>query len=285
MNKRESAFMTVFWTTILQRFNASSMSLQKVESDLDTVAKIYCSLKEYISEVRDRFDHFHVQASELCGSETEYEADTKRHRRRKKADDEVDDTVNNDDRKRSGTEIMRADCFNVIIDSLIAELSKREKSYVEVSKMFGFLWGLQEMDNTTITLHCDELVSQFPGDLDLSLKEECIQLRHYILQSERLLSTPNPITLCMELSAKQLTSTFPNVDTALRMFLCKPIANCSGERSFSAMKRVKNYNRSTTGQQRMDSLSLLTIECDVMNSIDYNDVIDTFAERKARKRL
>jgi len=89
----------------------------------------------------------------------------------------------------------------------------------------------------------------------------------------------------MELSANQLKSTFPNVDTALRMFLCKPIANCSGERSFSVMKRVKNCLRSTTVQQRMDSLSLLTIECDVMNGIDYNDVIDTFAERKARKRL
>jgi hypothetical protein len=141
---------------------------------------------------------------------------------------------------------MRVDCFNVIIDSLIAELSKREKSYVKVSKMFGFLWRLQEMDNATIRLHCDELVSQFPGDLDLSLKEKCIQLRHYILQSERLLSTPNPITLCMELSANQLKSTFPNVDTALRMFLCKPIANCSGERSFSVMKRVENCLRSTT---------------------------------------
>ena len=95
----------------------------------------------------------------------------------------------------------------------------------------------------------------------MTLTDECLQLRHYIAQSDsqQLVSNLNPITLCMELSSEQLTLTFPNVDTALRMFLCIPIANCSGERSFSARKRLKNYLRSTIGQQRMDSLSLLTM--------------------------
>ena len=59
--------MTVFWATILQRFDACSKSLQKVESDLDTVAKIYSSLGQYISEIRDRFDDFELQAFVLCG--------------------------------------------------------------------------------------------------------------------------------------------------------------------------------------------------------------------------
>ena len=31
----------------------------------------------------------------------------------------------------------------------------------------------------------------------------------------------------------------------------------------------------------MDSLSLLTVDIDLVNSIDYDDVIDTFAECKA----
>jgi len=64
-----------------------------------------------------------------------------------------------------------------------------------------------------------------------------------------------------------------------------PIANCSGERSFSALKWVKNYLRSTIGQQRMNNLSLLTIECDLTNIIEHDDVIDTFAECKAKKTI
>jgi len=61
-----------------------------------------------------------------------------------------------------------------------------------------------------------------------------------------------------------------------------PIANCSGERSFSVL--FKNFLRSTMGQQRMDCLSLLTIEYDLANIIEYDDVIDTLAICKARKK-
>jgi hypothetical protein len=68
------------------------------------------------------------------------------------------------------------------------------------------------------------------------------------------------------------------------MFPSKPTANCSGESSFSALKRVKNYLRSMIGHQGTDSLSLLTVESDLVNSIDYNDVIDLFTECKARSK-
>jgi hypothetical protein len=37
----------------------------------------------------------------------------------------------------------------------------------------------------------------------------------------------------------------------------------------------------TIGRQRMDRLSLLTNESDLVNCIDYDDVINTFAECKA----
>ena len=81
--------------------------------------------------------------------------------------------------------------------------------------MFGFLWRLHEMDNNAIRQRSDELVSPYSGDLNLSIKDEYLQLRHYIAQSERQVSDPNPTTLCIELSFKQLTSAFLNVGTAL----------------------------------------------------------------------
>ena len=105
------------------------------------------------------------------------------------------------------------------------------------------------------------------------------------MQSELLVTHPNPATLCKEISNKNLVASFPNVDTALRMFLCMPIANCSGERSFSVLKRVKNYLRATIDQQRMDSLSVLSIECELMKSLDHDDVIASFADCKARRKI
>ena len=59
--------------------------------------------------------------------------------------------------------------------------------------------------------------------------------------------------------------------------------NCSGERSFLRLKRIKNELRSTTGQDRLSMLSLMSIENDILRSLDFNDLIADFAMRKVRK--
>jgi hypothetical protein len=61
------------------------------------------------------------------------------------------------------------------------------------------------------------------------------------------------------------------------------VTNCSGERSFSALKRVKKYFRSTLHQGKLSALALLFIESDFMHTIEFDDVVQKFAESKARK--
>jgi hypothetical protein len=62
------------------------------------------------------------------------------------------------------------------------------------------------------------------------------------------------------------------------------VINCRGESSFSALKRVKNYLRSTLHQGKLIALELLFIESDFMHTIEFDDVVQKFAESKARKR-
>jgi len=80
-----------------------------------------------------------------------------------------------------------------------------------------------------------------------------------------------------------LTQTFPNVETVLRIYLSMMVSNCSGERTFSKMGIIKSVLRSTMGQQRLNMLSLISIERDVLRAIDFDDVVDDFARTKARK--
>ncbi|XP_048514985.1 zinc finger MYM-type protein 1-like [Athalia rosae] len=82
---------------------------------------------------------------------------------------------------------------------------------------------------------------------------------------------------------EQISSTFPNVEIILRIYLTLPVSNATGDRSFSVLKRVKNYLRSTLSQEKVSSLALLCIEKDVFNGIDYEDIINTFAQKKCRK--
>ena len=47
--------------------------------------------------------------------------------------------------------------------------------------------------------------------------------------------------------------------------------------------RVKNHLKSTVGQERLSSLSLLSIESDIARKIDFDDLSECFATRKIRK--
>ena len=64
-----------------------------------------------------------------------------------------------------------------------------------------------------------------------------------------------------------------------------PISAASAERSFSELKLIKTFHRSTPMDGRLTSLALTSIESDCVRSWDYNDIIDVFATAKARKKI
>lgn len=76
---------------------------------------------------------------------------------------------------------------------------------------------------------------------------------------------------------------FPNLTIALRIALTLPVTVASGERSFSKLKIIKNYLRSTMSQERLVGLATMSIEFDILNELDVNSIISEFAERKARR--
>ena len=81
-----------------------------------------------------------------------------------------------------------------------------------------------------------------------------------------------------------MTTIYPNITITLRVFLCTLATNCSAERSFSSLKRLKTYLRSTLEQDRLNSLAILAIENDITQSLNYDHVINLFAEKKARRK-
>jgi len=87
------------------------------------------------------------------------------------------------------------------------------------------------------------------------------------------------------IKVNNLIELYPYVDIALKMLLCTPSSNFSAERSFSALKRVKNYLQSTIGMERLNSLAMLNIESKLTNELQYDDIIDEFANQQARKKL
>ena len=81
-----------------------------------------------------------------------------------------------------------------------------------------------------------------------------------------------------------MQSAFPNVNIALRIYVTLPVSNCTGERSFSHLKRIKNYLRSTMLQERLCALAILNIENELVKNIDFGQLVEAFATAKSRRR-
>ena len=64
---------------------------------------------------------------------------------------------------------------------------------------------------------------------------------------------------------------FPEFSNVVHILPVIP-ATCSAERSFSALRRLKTYLRSTMGQQRVSNITLVNIERAYVNSVVNNDM-------------
>ena len=82
-----------------------------------------------------------------------------------------------------------------------------------------------------------------------------------------------------------MKSAFPDAVRFFQLVLTLPVSSAQAERSFSSMKRVQNYLRSTMSQQQLTNLCLLSIERELSDTLlsDLSPLVDKFAEMKDRK--
>ncbi|XP_025194326.1 uncharacterized protein LOC112593952 [Melanaphis sacchari] len=79
--------------------------------------------------------------------------------------------------------------------------------------------------------------------------------------------------------------TFPNLYKLLNLALSIPISSASCERSFSTMRRISTYIRSTMNNDRFSSLAIINIERDVSNNINAEDILEIYSKENRRLML
>ena len=86
----------------------------------------------------------------------------------------------------------------------------------------------------------------YSSDLESTLCEEIVQFSELVPPNVQQLSGNVEVEMYRILKEPGIRETFPNVEVALRFYLTLLVSNCSRERSFSTLKRVKtphNYDR------------------------------------------
>ncbi|XP_025419904.1 52 kDa repressor of the inhibitor of the protein kinase-like [Sipha flava] len=75
---------------------------------------------------------------------------------------------------------------------------------------------------------------------------------------------------------------FPNIKILLKLFATLSVSIATAEKSFSTLRRLKNYKRSAKTESKQNDLALLNVYKD--KYIDIDIVVDQFARKKKRRK-
>lgn len=69
----------------------------------------------------------------------------------------------------------------------------------------------------------------------------------------------------------------------VRLLITIPGSSCSNERSFSILRRLKNYLRSTMLQDRLNNIAILNVYTDMTEKLDLEELMDKFILKNAKR--
>ena len=129
----------------------------------------------------------------------------------------------------------------------------------------------------------EEVTQHFVGDIDAARLK---------IQLQMLSSSPSIIDATIvnidEMIQKLMSHgdgmhIFTEVSNLIRLCLTIPVSSATAERSFSALRRLKTFTRSTMKASRLTHLALLHVHQDRTDKMDLNDLCQTFVSSNERR--
>jgi hypothetical protein len=177
----------------------------------------------------------------------------------------------------------KTNVFEKILNTVKEGIEKRFVGVQSITNLFDFLWSYLDASDQDLMKKCNKFSDLYTTDVSKGELFEELNSLKMIHRANFGDSCLTPINLLNKLTQMNLEPLYPYVSITLRIFLTLPVTVASAERSFSKLKIIKNYLRSTMGQERLQGLAILGIETDLARKIDFDDVIDSFATEKARR--
>ena len=252
MHLRDRAFLQLleFFAKVMPEVDVLYSKLQKREIDASGVNRAVENFKENVKEIRARADEIGNQASKGPGT-------AKR-------------------RKTNTPAVMKEAC-----DTMIAQVEDRfSKSdhliaaqLVDCSLFPKFVRSFPEAQ-----LAC--AIKLWPTAL---MNEGKLQTELALLYGHTELHTgKSALSLFQAIHENNLQEALSETCTLLSIIITTPMTSAESDRNCSTLKRIQTFTRNTMGQQRLNALSMLSIENPFVHGlVDFNSkVIERFAQAK-----
>lgn len=289
LKKRLESFSFVLLLTvqckILGEINIASKSLQTESIDLMTAYDLLGNALLKVTELRWSFEEVCSEAEEVCskwGITITHEFIGQRARKVKKHFDELCEDQRLTDPKSN----FRVTIFFPMVDTIVSQIDNRFKGMKQVIDAYKIVHPsfLASCSDEELRCEADNFVSRFSDDVTPLFKAQILSVRNAFQSKLKDFKEVKEVANLLLIENSSLASTYPDVLTACFMYLTVPVTVAKAERSFSKLKLIKNYLRSSMSQQRLTDLALLSIENDRARKIDFDRIIDVFASVKSRRK-
>jgi hypothetical protein len=134
----------------------------------------------------------------------------------------------------------------------------------------------------TVKKHYFPNLDVYSDDLDLDRLSHEVSLFARYKSTKPDVKWKNLKTLRKEFVNNNLSILFPQLFLALKIYFAIPVSSAEGERSFSCLRRLKTWLRTTMGEERLSSLALINIESEIAEILDRNELVNKFALERDR---
>lgn len=276
---------TVIWNEFLSRINVVSKVLQSKSMDFSSCSGHLKKLREYFQAVRlnSTYDSLYSKAEGIASQmniPVDFATcDAIRNLRSLRYRNEDDEHV---DLKAK----FKADFFYYIIDIALKSLDERFEKYEFLTQYFGFLSDISKPCQAEDCHQLAKLLTATDKHTTEELKDIISDDLFNEIQSFNQVSPVNDLGPLAILNSMALYSTleiYPNLVTASKILLTLPVSVASGEGSFSKLKLIKTYLRSTMQQERLSGLSVISIEKNLLDQVHVDEIATKFAKMKVRR--
>ena len=125
---------------------------------------------------------------------------------------------------------------------------------------------------------------QLPEKFDRARLQMQLTLLGDLTKGRRFISVAE-VAECVSALHPETRQLFKEVELFVELCLCLPVSAAPSERSFSALRRLKTWLRSTMSQKRLTHLALMQVHSNILDRLDIGSLVRSFIrhtpERKA----
>ena len=192
--------------------------------------------------------------------------------------------LSRDERVNDPTTRFKSETYFTVLDTLVTQLDERFNDFRNTVTYFYCLDPSQISGENTNSFQslCEIYTNDIKVEEEIveydTLKDVYASIRSS-LSSEQQLKEVVPFLI-----EKQMAPGLPNLSILYKIYLTLPVTSATAERSFSRLKIIKSYLRSTMTNERLSGLALISIERDLAENIDFESTINRFASMKSRRK-